>query len=150
MSRRHLATLLLAFAAALGALGTPVGPTAPIPVRAATPDLTIVTAARYDVQPAQRRVRVTVDMTMHNRLKDTKTKRFFFDYAVLDVIPQATGFRVTTDGSGSPSVRVTRSTALQRQLGLVPRLVADRVAATAHPRHPGLTALQRRLPGPDT
>jgi hypothetical protein len=108
---RRLGSLALALVAALTALGTPIGPTAPALVRAAAPDLTVVSAARYDVQPDQRRVRVTVDLTMRNRLKDTKTKRFFFEHAEFDVIPQASGFRVSTKGAGSPSVRVTRSTA---------------------------------------
>jgi hypothetical protein len=57
-------------------LGLPAGPVAPGEVRAATPDLTIVSTARYEVQPGDRRVRVTIDLTLTNRLKDTKTKRF--------------------------------------------------------------------------
>ncbi len=55
MTRRFLA-LAVAVVAALGLLGTPA---ATAEVRAAAPDLTIVADARYDVQPAQRRVRVT-------------------------------------------------------------------------------------------
>ena len=51
-------------------------------VRAATPDLTIVGDARYDVQPDQHRVRVTVDLTLTNHLTDTKTKRYYFDHGV--------------------------------------------------------------------
>ena len=47
MSRR-LGILLLAVVAATGLLATPAGTTE---VRAATPDLTIVGNARYDVQP---------------------------------------------------------------------------------------------------
>ena len=107
MRTPRLASLLLAVIAAAGLLGTPVGPTAPPAVRAATPDLTVVSAARYDVQPKERRIRVTVDLTLRNRLKDTRTTRYFFDYAVLDVPPRASGFRLTTDGAGQPSVRVT-------------------------------------------
>ncbi len=41
-----------------------VSPIAAAPVRAATPDLTIVSDARYDVQPAQKRVRVTVALRL--------------------------------------------------------------------------------------
>ena len=80
----------------------------PSPVRAATPDLTIVTAARYDVQPAQKRVRVTVDLTLTNRLRDTKTKRYFFDHAFLAVLPGASNYRLSWEGNGQPSVRVAR------------------------------------------
>ncbi len=107
MTRRIL-PLLLALVASVGLLASPVGPTAPEVVRGATPDLTVVSAARYDVQPQDRRVRVTVDLTLRNRLKDTTTRRFFFDYAVLDVLPGASGFRVT--GAGGASVRVNRDT----------------------------------------
>ncbi len=52
--------LVAVAAAATGLLGNPTD------VRAATPDLTIVGAARYDVQPAQKRIRVTVDLTLTN------------------------------------------------------------------------------------
>ena len=55
---RRLASVALAIVAAVGLLGTPA---ATREVRAATPDLTIVADARYDVQPAQHRVRVTLD-----------------------------------------------------------------------------------------
>ncbi len=110
MRTRRLATVVLALVAAVGLAGSPVGPTAPPVVRAATPDLTIVSTARYDVQPDQRRIRVTVNLTLQNRLKDTRTTRYFFDYAVLDVPPRASGFSLSSGGANSPSVRVTRST----------------------------------------
>lgn len=104
---RRAVRLLLAAIVALGTLA--VGPVSgPTEVRAATPDLTIVTAARYDVQPRQRRVRVTVDLTLTNRLRDTTTKRFFFDHAFLAVLPGASGYRMTWEGRGRPSVRVAR------------------------------------------
>jgi hypothetical protein len=83
---------------------------APAPARAATPDLTIVSEARYDVQPDKRRVRVTLDLTLHNRLKDTKTTRFYFDEAFLAVMPGTSGYRLSWDGDGSPSVRATKRT----------------------------------------
>ena len=59
---RRLVAVALALVAAVGLLGTPV---ATREVRAATPDLTIVADARYDVQPAQHRVRVTLDPDAH-------------------------------------------------------------------------------------
>lgn len=101
---RRLVRVVLAAVVALGVVAVP----GPSPVRAATPDLTIVTAARYDVQPAQKRVRVTVDLTLTNRLRDTKTKRYFFDHAFLAVLPGASDYRLSWAGNGQPRVRVTR------------------------------------------
>jgi hypothetical protein len=117
LATRRLPTLLLAVVAAVGLLGTPVGPTAPLEVHAATPDLTIVSTARYDVQPSKHRVRVTVDLTLHNRLKDTTTKRYFFDHAFLDVLPRASNLKLTTGGK-SASVRVVRKTTAYTRLQL--------------------------------
>jgi hypothetical protein len=98
---------LIAAAIAIGVLGWPgATPTA----WAATPDLTIVSSARYDVQPSRHRVRVTVDLTLTNRLKDTVTKRFFFDHAFLAVLPGSSGYALSWLGSGQPSVRVASST----------------------------------------
>ena len=104
MIARRLVRLVLAAILAIGFLAVPGQST----VRAATPDLTIVTAARYDVQPAQKRVRVTVDLTLTNRLRDTKTKRYFFDHAFLAVLPGASNYRLSWEGNGQPSVRVAR------------------------------------------
>ena len=75
MSRR-LAGLALAVIAATGLVVLGPGPAV---VEAATPSLTIVSNARYDVQPAQHRVHVTVDMILANHLKDSKIKRYYFD-----------------------------------------------------------------------
>jgi hypothetical protein len=91
---------------AIGMLGAPVGPLAASPARAATPDLTIVTSARYDVQPSRHRVHVTVDMTLTNHLRDTVTKRYYFDHAFLAVIPGSSGYAFHWAGAGQPSVRV--------------------------------------------
>ena len=102
--------LLLALIVSLGLLAAPAGPTAPPDVRAATPDLTIVGAARYDVQPTRQRVHVTVDLTLTNRLKDTKTRLYYFDDAPLDILPRASNIRVTTTAGGTPSVRITSQT----------------------------------------
>ena len=104
---RRLARVVLAAVVALGVVAAPGQST----VRAATPDLTIVTAARYDVQPAQKRVRVTVDLTLTNRLRDTKTKRYFFDHAFLAVLPGASNYRLSWDGKGQPRARVARRNA---------------------------------------
>jgi len=139
MTRRPL-RVILAFAVAFGLLAMPAtGPGASGPlgllgarvVRAATPDLTIVSAARYDVQPAQQRVRVTVDLTLTNHLHDTKTTRYYFDQAFLNVLPNTAGFVLTTSGSGKPSVTVTRRTATYTmlRLGLGTRLYGGHSAS---------------------
>ena len=103
---RRLGPLLLALVFVAGLTAAPTGVAE---VRAATPDLTIVSDARYDVQPAQSRVRVTVTLRLTNHLKDTTTKRYYFDEAFLAVLPGATGLRLT--GAGSPGVSVNRRTA---------------------------------------
>jgi hypothetical protein len=121
---------VVALVAAVVLLGLPVGPTAPTEVRAATPDLTIVSKATYDVQPDDRRVRVTVDLTLNNRLRDTKTKRYYFDHAFLAVLPQASGYKLTWTGKGTPNVRVTKSTKQYRmlRLGFGARLYSGKTA----------------------
>jgi hypothetical protein len=126
---RRLPTLLLALVAGVGLLGMPVGPTAPVEVRAATPDLTIVSTARYDVQPDEQRVRVTVDLTLHNRLQDTTTKRYYFDHAFLDILPRASSLKLTTGGK-SASVRVVRKAKgyTRLQLNLASRLFSGKTA----------------------
>lgn len=129
MSRRParlLAALLVAAAllvtaaapappgSALGGLlpaGTVAGPLAalgPATASAATPDLTLVTDARYVVQPDKARVHLVVDITATNRKADTTTRRYLFDSAYLAVLPGTKGFAITSDGL-KPSVRV-RST----------------------------------------
>jgi hypothetical protein len=129
-TRPRVVGVLLAVAAAVGLLGVPAGPTAPAEVRAAAPDLTITSTARYDVQPDKRRVRVTVDLTLVNHLKDTKTKRYYFDEAFLAILPQASGLKLSWSGKGTPSVRVTRTTKQFRmvRLDLAQRLYSGKTA----------------------
>ena len=100
---RRLGLTVLALIFAIGLLAAPP---AASEVRAATPDLTIVSNATYQVRPGDRLVRVTVDMTLKNNLRDTARRRYFFDTAFLAVLPGTSGFRV--NGSGGPSVRATR------------------------------------------
>ena len=64
---RRLLPLVFALVAATGLLTTPAGAAE---VRAAAPDLTIVTDATYEVQPEKHRVQVTVDMVLTNHLRD--------------------------------------------------------------------------------
>ena len=101
---RRLPILLLAFVAAVGLLGAPVGPTAPTEVHAAAAPLRFTSDARYDVQPKQRRVRVIVDLRMTNPSKDTPTTAYYYDHAFVQVMAGASSFKV--DGPGSPRVRV--------------------------------------------
>ncbi|HEX7948791.1 MAG TPA: hypothetical protein VF494_00465 [Candidatus Limnocylindrales bacterium] len=105
--RRVTGRTLLAVALASGLLAAPAAST---PVRAATPDLTISSDARYDVQPAQQRVRVIVDLLLTNHLKDTVTRRYYFDRAFLAVLPNTSGFKLTWDGKGTPAVNVSKRT----------------------------------------
>jgi hypothetical protein len=102
--------VVLGLLATLLAFGLAAAPPAAREVRAATPDLTLVGDARYDVQPANGRIRVTVDLVATNHLQDTATKRFYFDRAFLQIQPGTTGFRLSSS-SGSPSVRATKVTA---------------------------------------
>ena len=105
---RRLGGLGLALALAVGLAAAP--PSVP-PVRAAAPDLTIVADARYDVQPEQHRVRVNLKLVLTNHLKDTVTKRYYFDRAFLAVLPDTSGFKFTWEGEGTPEVHVSKKTA---------------------------------------
>ncbi len=125
---RRLAMVVLAFAAAAGWLAAPAGVAE---VRAATPNLTIVSTARYDVQPDAHRVRVTVDMTVTNRLSDTATKRYYFDHAFLSVLPDATALKASWTGSGTPRARVSKRTTAYTlvQVDFAQRLYSRKTAA---------------------
>ncbi len=126
-SGRRLAVVLLAIVSAAGLLAMPAGVSR---VRAASPDLTIVTTARYDVQPAQRRVRITLDMVVTNHLRDTITKRYYFDKAFLSVLPGTSGYQLSWSGKGKPSVRASKRTAdyTLLQLNLPQRLYSGKTA----------------------
>ena len=126
MSRRF-AGLLLAVVAATGLLAAPVGLAE---VRAAAPDLTIVTTARYDVQPEAHRVRVTLDMVLTNHLRDTTTKRYYFDRAFLSVQPGTSAFKLTWSGAGTPHVKVSKKTSAYTllQFDLAARVYSGKTA----------------------
>ncbi len=81
----------------------------PAPVRAATSELTLVSDARYVVQPEKARVHVVVDLTVTNHRPDTTTRRFYYRDAYLAVLPGTTRFSVTAEGA-TPSVRVRSRT----------------------------------------
>ena len=75
-------------------------------LHAAVQDLRFTSNARYDVQPAQRRIRVTIDLRVTNPSKDTATKAFFYEDMFVQVMPGASSFKVS--GPGSPRVRVAK------------------------------------------
>lgn len=81
------------------------------PVRGATPDLTLVTSTTYDVLPDEGRVAVTVRITATNRLRDTTTRRYFFDQGFLNVLPGTSNFRLASSDGGKPSVKVSSRSA---------------------------------------
>jgi hypothetical protein len=103
MTRRRPALLAAVLVALVGALGPGVA----APALAASPGLTIVGDARYDVDPDHGAVHVSVKMTAVNHLSDTKTRLYYFDRAYLAVPPNTTGFRIV--GAGGPKVRVAAS-----------------------------------------
>lgn len=89
----------------------------PAPARAATPDLTLVTAATYTVQPAASKVAISVAITATNRLRDTATTFYSFPFAYLAVLPSTSGFKLKS-ATGSPSVSVSKRTATYTVLKL--------------------------------
>ena len=105
---RRIGGVGLAVALAAGLLAAP----ASVPeVRAAAPDLTVVSDAIYDVQPDRQRVRINLNLVLTNHLKDTVTKRYYFDRALLAVLPGTSGFKLTWEGKGTPEVHVSKKTA---------------------------------------
>lgn len=101
----------------LGLLVGVLPASAPGPVAAATPGLTMVGATTYDVRPDEGRVAVTVRLSATNHLKNTATKRYFFRTATLTVLPGTSGFKLK-GSSGSAKVSVTRKTSTYTNLKL--------------------------------
>ncbi|MHB8459829.1 MAG: M1 aminopeptidase family protein [Candidatus Limnocylindrales bacterium] len=114
---RRRPVLIAAIVAAL--VGPIVGAAGMLPAvvpvaAAATPDLTIVSAATYDVRPDRHLVHVTVALRATNRHADTVIRRYFVDHAILSLQPGTSGFAVTAVGSTvHPTVRTTSRTASQ-------------------------------------
>ncbi len=115
---RRTRPLVLAMVAVVAAVSFTLAPAAARPVAAASSDLTLVTAARYDVQPEQHRVRISVDISAVNHLTDTAIRRYYFDRFFLQVLPGTSGYKVTASGS-TPSVRVSASTSRYRILQIM-------------------------------
>ena len=105
---RALAASAAAFALVLVAGLAPAGlPGAATPVSAGT-GLTTTADARYVVDPAAHRVHVAVALSATNHLKDTKTRRYFFDRSFMSVPPGATGFKITSAGAAPRVVATAR------------------------------------------
>jgi hypothetical protein len=130
-SSRVAGSLLVALVAWAGlglGIGSPdAGPPA---VRAAAPGLTLVAATTYEVRPVEGRVAVTAAITATNNLRDTVTRRFFFDDGYLAVLPGTSNFAITA-AIGKPTVVVSsRSDAgIILHLGLGSRLAAGKSLA---------------------
>jgi hypothetical protein len=118
-TRFGVAGLVLAIGLSLLA-GTPIA-------RAATPDLTLVAAATYDVESAAGQVAVTARITATNHLHDTVTRRFFFQTAYLAVLPGTSAFAITAPGA-RPRVSVAsrQSTYTLLKLNFGTQLAAGR------------------------
>jgi hypothetical protein len=104
-----LAAVLLLLQLLAPALGPRLGPALVPAAWAATPDLTLVGAARYTADPENRRVIVSIDLAATNNKADTVIRRYFFDGAYLAVHPGISSLRVSAD-DGEPSVSVSRRT----------------------------------------
>ncbi len=98
----------IAIALLLAVVAPGAGMAAPAAVLGASPALTLVTQATYDVHPASRRATVRVAITARNHKQETRTRRFFFDHAFLAVQPGATSPRIT--GPKGARVRVAKRT----------------------------------------
>jgi hypothetical protein len=111
----------LAALAAATLLGFPLalGPLAAGQAVAASPGLTLIGAAHYEVQPEHRRVHITVDLTATNRAKGSMTTNYLYDRANLSVLPGTTAFRATNNGikvSVSVASRSAKATLLSIHL----------------------------------
>lgn len=104
-------------AALVMALGLVIAPPGARTAAAAGTDLTVVSSARYDVQPDRQRVHVTVQLTATNRKPDTTTTYYYFNGFALQVPGATAGFKVSASGA-RPTVSVTRSTAQYRLLSI--------------------------------
>ena len=105
--RAGVRALRLLAALVIAAGGSILGPASrPGPVEAAMPALILVTATTYEVLPDEGRVAVTVRISATNRLRDTVTRRFYYEEGALAVLPGTSNFRLTAE-SGSPTVTVT-------------------------------------------
>lgn len=113
---RRAGALALAVGLALGML-LPVGLASTSPALAAATGPTVVTTARYAVQPAQARIRVTVDATITNPIPDTRTNRYAYSYTFLAVQPGIASPSIVKGPKGA-AVRITSRSASSTMLRL--------------------------------
>ena len=111
--RARSALLVRSLAAVVVAAGLTLGGAAGgflvAPVDAASPDLTMVATARYEVQPTKHRVRVTVALTATSHTVDTVIRRYYVDHGFLAVLPGTSAFKVVAvDSKAKPTVRASR------------------------------------------
>ena len=112
--------IALAVALAFGSMANLVAvPGTVVLAASASPGLTIVGAATYDVVPEEGRVAVTVALTATNHRHDTTTKRFFFRTGYITVLPNTADFKLSAS-AGKPKVTVSRSE--ERRVGKECRL----------------------------
>lgn len=109
-------TLSVALAVLVAIVSTPArallpadAPFATADAAAASSGLTMTADTRYVVDPAKRRVHVSVNLVATNHRSDTRTHLYFFDKAFLAVQPGTTAFKVGSPGL-KPAVRVERRT----------------------------------------
>ncbi len=103
---RSAAAALAALVAIVAVGVLPAGaPGAAATAAAASTGLSTTADARYVVDPDAHRVHVTVALAATNRLKDTKTHRYFFDRLYLAVQPGVVNLKVTSGGA-KPTVGV--------------------------------------------
>src|SRR4051794_19686967 len=130
--RRGAAALLATIVLILGGTLIPAGlPLATAPAAAAS-GLTTTADTRYVVDPTARRVHVAVTLVATNHLKDTKTRRFFFDRSFMAVPPGSTGFPIRTSGASPPlaaTARRSSSPPLPLHLGQHPAAGARRAVS---------------------
>ncbi len=121
--------LLAATAPAAAGSATPPAPLETGVAAATTDGLDLTTATSYTVDPAGRRVGVTVDITAVNRLADPSGgARYYFPGVNIGIQPEATTIRATQDGVGA---RVTVKARTGYRLVTVPfrsRLYAGQAA----------------------
>jgi hypothetical protein len=115
-----LVGLLLAIVAGLA-------PPAASPVLGAAPELQLIAAARYDVQPDRSRVHVTLDTTITNTHRDTGSTRTYYDTISLAVLPGTAYFTVSApDVTPAVSIRERATTYTLLTIRLGRRLFAGR------------------------
>lgn len=128
VGRAALPGRLVAVLAALLALAAVLGIPAAT-VRGATPDLTLVTAARYEVRPSESKVAISIDITATNRLQDTVTRQYTFDRAYLAVMPGTSAFRITGSlGTAKATIESRLATYWLLRIDFGSRLAAGKTA----------------------